>query len=244
MPEGGCLTIAATVRRVSDGEVNDLPAGSYVRLSVADSGTGMDEAVLGRAIEPFFSTKGVGHGTGLGLSMVHGLIAQLGGAMTIDSKIGLGTCVALWLPEAVERAATTAGEPQPQPARRGSGIALLVDDEPLVRASVGEMLADLGYEVVEAESATDALQKVSQGLAVELVVTDHLMPGMTGSELARSLRELRPAMAVLIISGHAEAEAIAPDLPHLTKPFRQEALAARIARIRGGGAAGEAQSPE
>jgi CheY-like chemotaxis protein len=143
----------------------------------------------------------------------------------------------------VENAETAAGEPAPQATRRESGTALLVDDEPLVRASVGEMLSDLGYEVVEAESAGDALQRIGQGLAVDLLVTDHLMAGMTGSELARTLRERLPGMAILIISGHAEVEALAPDLPRLTKPFRQEALAAQIALLRDGEAPEEPGVP-
>jgi CheY-like chemotaxis protein len=184
--------------------------------------------VLARAVEPFFSTKGVGHGTGLGLSMVHGLMAQHGGAMTIESKPGLGTCVELWLPRADVATAPAAADPEAGGTRPAAGTALVVDDEPLVRASMAEMLVELGFAVVEAEGATEALRRIGSGLAVDLLVTDHLMPGMTGTELARTVRAIRPETAVLIVSGYAEVDELAPDLPRLTKPFRQEALAAMI----------------
>jgi hypothetical protein len=123
--------------------------GAYVRLSVADTGTGMDEATLARAVEPFFSTKGIGKGTGLGLSMVHGLASQLGGALALSSKPGLGTNVELWLPQAPEPTETE-DSPVVPAAGSGKGTVLLVDDEVLIRMSTADMLAEAGYEVVEA----------------------------------------------------------------------------------------------
>ena len=230
MPDGGTLTISGELREIGEGHRTGLAPGLYVRLSVSDTGAGMDETVLARAIEPFFSTKGVGHGTGLGLSMVHGLTAQLGGAMTIDSRVAFGTCVALWLPRASQAMAAASGELRPPAPHEARGIALLVDDEPLVRASVAEMLSDLGYSVIEAASAAEALGRLDGGLEPDLLVADHLMAGMTGSELVRTVRDRWPTVPALIISGH-EVDAIAPDLARLTKPFRQEELAALIASL-------------
>jgi PAS domain S-box-containing protein len=225
MPDGGVLTIAASAEEA--GQADDLPPGNYVRLSVADTGCGMDEATLAHAIEPFFSTKGVGQGTGLGLSMVHGLAAQLGGALRLRSKPGEGTDVALWLPCASSAPLGRRSEAVGR-SLSASGTVLLVDDEPLVRASTAEMLADMGFDVIELASAEEAALRLSRGVKVDLVVTDHLMPGMTGTDLARIVRESRPDLPVLIISGYAEAEGVAPDLPRLTKPFRHAELAAMI----------------
>ncbi|MFC7536104.1 PAS domain S-box protein [Sphingomonas sp. GCM10030256] len=236
MPTGGTLRISANAERVGEDHPSALPAGRYIRLSVADTGTGMDEATLARAIEPFFSTKGVGKGTGLGLSMVHGLSSQLGGALTIRSRLGVGTNVELWLPISTAGAELDAVAP-PSPAEggveAGRGTALLVDDEDLVRLSTADMLADVGYRVVEASSAEEALRlfKRSSG-SFDLLVTDHLMPGMNGTDLAREARALRPDLPVLIVSGYAESEGIAPDLPRLTKPFRKDELAASLAEVR------------
>jgi CheY-like chemotaxis protein len=196
----------------------------------------MDEATLARAVEPFFSTKGIGKGTGLGLSMVHGLTEQLGGGLTITSRPAKGTTVDLWLPIspfAVEEDGQSPGTAKAPEAR---GKALLVDDEELVRLSTADMLMDLGYEVVEAASAEQALRLVGEGLRPELVVTDHLMPGMSGVDLARELRADRPDLPVLIVSGYADVDGIAPGFPRLTKPFRSAELAASLAALVPAGA--------
>ncbi|MEG8038855.1 PAS domain S-box protein [Sphingomonas sp. LR60] len=231
MPDGGNLTIEVSRESVRDARPG-LSRGHYVRISVRDTGTGMDEQTRARAIEPFFSTKGIGRGTGLGLSMVHGLAAQLGGALTIDSALGVGTTVALWLrvghdlPEAEQRSAHA--------AERGAdakGLILLVDDEDLVRMSTAHMLSDLGYDVVEAALGETALQMVRDGLAPELLVTDHLMPGMTGAQLIKALKEIRPDLPALIVSGYAEAEGIDPAVPRITKPFRSSELADALTEV-------------
>ena len=192
---------------------------------------GMDDATRQRAIEPFFSTKGIGRGTGLGLSMAHGLASQLGGALTISSSPGLGTNVELWLPASE----TPADEPvQPNndaPAEARAGTILLVDDEMLVRASTADMLTELGYDVVEAVNAEDALQKFQTGQPFDMLVTDHLMPGMNGVDLVHAVRELEPGLPVLIVSGYAETDGVPQYLPRLTKPFRQADLAAAIAGV-------------
>ena len=231
MPGGGELTISASRASVRGRHPAGLRVGHYVRLSVADTGVGMDEATRARAIEPFFSTKGIGKGTGLGLSMAHGLAAQLGGGLTIISAPGEGTTVELWLPvspDAIGSDDQIRVLPRISVAR---GTALLVDDEELVRMSTADMLNDLGYDVVEAKSAEEALHLIEAGVAPTILVTDHLMPGMNGEELARSLRTRMPDLPVLIVSGYAEAEGIAPDLPRLTKPFRNAELADRLETI-------------
>jgi len=230
MPDGGTLRISASAHVLTAGEVHGLRAGSYLRLSVADSGVGMDAATIARAIEPFFSTKGVGKGTGLGLSMVHGLASQLGGALTITSNVGLGTNVELWLPQTDDAPEVAAVAAAQEPSGR-SGTALLVDDEEFVRLTTADMLGDLGYHVIEAASAEDALALIVAGTAFDLLVTDHLMPGMTGTQLARAVRERRASLPVLIISGYADVEGIAPDLPRLTKPFRKSDLAASLTSL-------------
>ena len=238
MPQGGTITVSADLETVGRGHASGAPPGRYVRLAVADTGTGMDPETLARAVEPFFSTKGVGRGTGLGLSMVHGLAAQLGGGLTLESAPGRGTTAFLWLP--VSDAVPPAAEPRSAEPRRETraGHVLLVDDEPLVRASTADMLAELGYAVEEAESGAEALDRIAKRTP-DIVVTDHLMPGLSGTELAAALRLTRPGLPVLIVSGYADLEGLPADLPRLTKPFRQADLAACIAALRENPAAAE-----
>lgn len=231
MPEGGVLRISTDAETVGRQHRTNLAPGRYLLLSVADTGSGMDESTLKQAIEPFFSTKGIGKGTGLGLSMVHGLASQLGGALTIRSTPGLGTNVELWLPQSAEPLVAPERVTDFAPFAKGSGTALLVDDEDIVRLSTADMLIELGYKVVEAASAEEALKLVDRGLRPDVLVTDHLMPGMSGMELARTMRNSRSSLKVLIVSGYAEAEGIAPDLARLTKPFRNADLAACLAAL-------------
>ena len=220
MPDGGSLTV----------EVVASPDRASVCVRVTDTGCGMDAATLARAIEPFFSTKGIGQGTGLGLSMVHGLALQLGGKLDIDSVPGEGTAIELLLP-ATERSGETATAPAASPAQQGSGTAILVDDEDLVRASVSEMLADFGFTVVEASSAAQALKLIDSGERPSILVTDHLMPGMTGGELIAAARERVPGLPVLLISGYAENEGVPAGIPRLGKPFRAADLEAVLAQV-------------
>nr|WP_314447269.1 ATP-binding protein [uncultured Sphingomonas sp.] len=231
MPEGGTLRISVEAATVGRQHRSQLEPGRYLLLSVADTGTGMDEATLARAVEPFFSTKGVGKGTGLGLSMVHGLAQQLGGAVTIRSTVGVGTNVELWLPQS--RSSSMAAEEASfgQVELTGQGTVLLVDDEDVVRLSTADMLIELGYQVVEASSAEEAQSLLNRGLNPQLVITDHLMPGMSGTELARTLQSQRQGIKVLVISGYADTSGIDPDLPRLTKPFRNAELAASLAAL-------------
>jgi PAS domain S-box-containing protein len=231
MPDGGGLTISSRRESLSGPHASGLQPGEYVLLRVVDTGIGMDKETLRRAIEPFFSTKGVGKGTGLGLSMVHGLAAQLGGTLTIESAPARGTAIELWLP--ISTAAVVGNEAAAARSigHVGRGVALLVDDEALVRMSTADMLTDLGFEVVEANSAEDALQLIRSSASPDLLVTDHLMPGMSGVELARQVQRIKPQLPILVVSGYAELEGIAPDLPRLTKPFRNAELEESIAAV-------------
>jgi CheY-like chemotaxis protein len=231
MPDGGTLRIAAGRESVQAGHRSKLRTGHYICLSVTDTGAGMDEETLARAVEPFFSTKGIGKGTGLGLSMVHGLASQLGGALTIQSRPGLGTNVELWLPQSsaiAGKEASLGNEPTPQLL---SGTALLVDDEELVRMSTADMLVDLGYAVIEAVSGEEAMRLVREGKHFDILVTDHLMPGMTGTDLIQAVRSAKPGTPVLLVSGYAENAAIDPSIPRLTKPFRKDELASAITKL-------------
>lgn len=242
MEGGGSLTISASE---AAGQAAGLAPGRYVRVVAADTGTGMDAATMARAIEPFFSTKGVGKGTGLGLSMVHGLAAQSGGTLTLESEPGRGTRIALWLPATAEASAAgpaDAGEPM---AAVHASTVLLVDDEDLVRTATADMLRDLGYTVVEASSGAGALAALRRGCDPDVLVTDYLMPGMTGSALIAELRAAGLRMPVLLVTGYANCgEDVPADVPRLSKPFRQTDLAARLhdmlERPAGGGALSKA----
>jgi CheY-like chemotaxis protein len=192
----------------------------------------MDDATIARAIEPFFSTKGVGQGTGLGLSMAHGLASQLGGALTIESQPGAGAHISIWLPQSVDPA--IAQESAERSLLRGAevGVVLLVDDEPHIRAITAEMLTELGFDVREANSSEAALSAVQGGFTPNILITDHLMPGMTGVELAYAIQAIVPEARALIISGFAEVESLDPSLNRLAKPFVQSDLASALAELR------------
>jgi PAS domain S-box-containing protein len=232
MPKGGTITIAAD--RVAPGAAQpELPPRDYVRISVADTGTGMDQETLARAIEPFFSTKETGRGTGLGLSMVHGLAGQLGGHFAIASTPGRGTRVELWLPVATAAAASPRREVHPQRPHafvRPLDV-LLVDDEQLVRDGTAAMLRELGHRVVEATGAGEALEKLQDGLQVDVVVTDYKMPRMDGAELAHRLRRSQPRLPVLLITGYSGSADDTVGLSRLAKPFRQADIAAALEEL-------------
>jgi signal transduction histidine kinase/CheY-like chemotaxis protein len=228
----GQMTISVTAESVEPRHPEGLKPGRYVRVCVSDTGKGMDEATRARAIEPFFSTKGTGQGTGLGLSMAHGLASQLGGALTIESQPGEGTQVAIWLPQSVEPPTSGLTSERGRVPQAEAGLVLLVDDEAHIRAITAEMLTELGFRVQEALSPEAALAAVEDGLEPDILVTDHLMPGMTGVELAHAVRARRPQTYTLIISGFAEVESLDATLPRLAKPFVQSDLAKALADIR------------
>ena len=195
----------------------------------------MDEKTLARAAEPFFTTKGVGKGTGLGLSMVHGFAAQSGGAIRISSRVREGTMIEVWLPVAQESATV---DVTPIAPRTDETVApcrvLVVDDDPLVAASTAAMLEDLGHVAIEALSGQRALDMLSIGATPDLVIVDHAMPGMTGTELARQIERSWPDLPVILASGYAELpQGEETDLPRLAKPYVQAELAMQIAKVRG-----------
>jgi signal transduction histidine kinase len=236
MAKGGTITIAARTESIAAGDVQGLVAGDYVCVSVVDEGCGMDELTLKRAAEPFFTTKDAGKGTGLGLSMVHGLAAQSGGVIRLDSQVGAGTKVELWLPVAgrgeAERPRSALSTSATVPSR--SYAVLFVDDDPMVASGTSAMLHELGHRVVMAFSAASALDVIRSGAPVDLVITDHAMPGMSGTELAKHVRDLRPHMPIILATGYADAPSGAvPDMARLDKPYRIENLAAMIATVVG-----------
>ncbi|MBP2312585.1 response regulator [Azospirillum soli] len=233
MPGGGTLVIRS-VNCAADAAARpaDLAPGDFVRIAVTDTGTGMSPDVAARVFEPFFTTKGVGHGTGLGLSMVHGLAAQSGGTATLDTRIGAGTTVALYLPRAeIGERMLEAAVPEPEAAKHQRfATVLVVEDEALVRMTTVTVLEQAGFHVTEASSAIEALEILSGETEVDLVLTDYAMPGMTGLELIRTLRAERPNLPVLMVTGYAEIPKAAQidGLTIIQKPYRSEELEARI----------------
>jgi CheY-like chemotaxis protein len=222
MPNGGRIDITVVEHPAKRDPA--LAPGRYLRLSVADNGTGMSPEILKRAIEPFFSTKQVGKGTGLGLSMVHGLAVQLGGALQLTSTVGKGTCATLVLPVAAFAPETETPAPVVEKVQR-SAVILFVDDDPLIAMSTMEMLEDLGHRVIGANSGQQALDILRSEQPIDLMVTDHMMPGMTGLELVAASREVRPSMPVLLATGYAELpEGTQLNLPRLAKPYHQDQL--------------------
>jgi signal transduction histidine kinase/CheY-like chemotaxis protein len=227
MPDGGVLTIS--LDRV-EGTIGDRRHGQFVRLSVIDTGHGMNEETLRKATDPFFSTKELGKGTGLGLSMVHGLALQLGGVLRLASEVGRGTRAELWLPTttATPKEPTDVAEQNVEELPRLK--ILIVDDDALISMSTVDMLEDLGHEVLEAHSGKRALEILQDVEGVDLMITDYSMPKMNGMELATTARDLRPDLPILLATGYAELPSgPALDLPRIDKPYHQERLAAGIA---------------
>jgi signal transduction histidine kinase len=233
MPQGGRLTIAARRETIEIGRQDLLP-GDYVCLAVTDTGTGMDEAILKRAAEPFFTTKGVGKGTGLGLSMVHGLAAQSEGATRITSRVGVGTTVELWLPVASDIEATRRQAAASVVAPTRPCSVLIVDDDPMVAATTAAMLEDLGHSVLVVSSGPLALNVVRSDAHIDLIVTDYAMPGMTGAELAKHIRQVRPGLPIILATGYADLpNSEDPGLPRLAKPYRRDEMARLLATLVG-----------
>ncbi len=235
MPEGGRLTISASETDAPPG-LQRSP-GRYVQLLMADTGTGMDRETLSHATEPFFTTKGVGKGTGLGLAMVRGLTEQSGGTLAIESEVGKGTTVRLWLPVARDDAAgpVRPAEPSPAAARREPARlrVLVVDDDFLVAMNTTAMLEDLGHEVVEVHSGALALEAIERRGPFDLMITDQAMPQMTGVQLVEAVRRRWPELPVILATGYAELPPdIDPAIPRLGKPFFQSDLERALGHIR------------
>ena len=241
MPRGGLLEISTDLIDVDEASARlqaDATPGSYIRIAVRDTGEGMSAEVLSRAVEPFFSTKEVGQGTGLGLSMVYGFAKQSGGHLVINSVEGEGTTIELFVPRSSAKAeARTARDESPDlPSGNGERI-LLCEDDVDVRRFSSETLSDLGYEVIEAGDATSALDAMQSNGRVDLLFTDIVLPGgRTGADLAREARRLQPDLKVLFATGYArsaldEREDPGSGIELLLKPFGVEALAAKIREI-------------
>ena len=233
MPEGGTIVLSARQETIGPDNPDRLAPGDHVCISVADTGEGMDEATLARAAEPFFTTKGVGRGTGLGLSMVHGVAEQSGGRLLLRSRPGEGTTAEIWLRPADLAAVVDQALPEETgaPVRARPLTILVVDDDALVLMNTAAMLDDLGHEVLEASSGQQALRVLRRGKPVDLVLTDQVMPGMTGLDLLAEIAAEWPGVPVVLASGYAELPAgTDPDLPRLAKPFQQEALARAVAQ--------------
>jgi NO-binding membrane sensor protein with MHYT domain/nitrogen-specific signal transduction histidine kinase len=235
MPDGGSITIAADAESIDENNALGLPAGGYIRLRVTDTGLGMDEATLRRALEPFFTTKGTGRGTGLGLSIVHGLAEQSGGRLVLKSRRGDGTTAEVWLPVSREDVRR-----EPQPAAKAAQAetdrnrqplrVLVVDDDNLVLAGTAAMLEDLGHTALEAASGDEALGLLDKGERIDLVITDQVMPRMTGTELSAQIKAKWPQIPIMLATGYAELSSKAdPKLFKLTKPFSQDMLSSAIA---------------
>ena len=234
MPHGGSIIISARAENLAADNGADAVPGDYVQLSLADTGEGMDEATLRHAVEPFFTTKGVGKGTGLGLAMVHGVAEQSGGKLKLDSKPGAGTTATIWLPVSMAeldgcgKEAARAQLPVVSAANRST--ILVVDDDDLVRVSTCAMLDDSGYAVIETDNAFRALEIISSSTGVDLLLTDQAMPGMTGLQLAVATKKLRPKLPIILATGFAELPKEAPGiLRRLAKPYRIADLVEAIA---------------
>jgi PAS domain S-box-containing protein len=229
MPKGGTITIGAR----EHSELTGLKPGDYICVSVTDTGLGMDEDTLKRATEPFFTTKGVGKGTGLGLPMVHGMAEQSGGKLVLKSQLGYGTSAELFLP--VARGAAEALEQDKtfdmRTVLQKKLTILTVDDDPLVALNTSSLLEELGHTVYSVPSGRHALDILRLKGEIDLLITDQLMPGMTGSELASAIRAKRPELPIILATGYAElAAGEGRGLPRLSKPFSQQDLAEAIAR--------------
>ncbi|HEY8592638.1 MAG TPA: response regulator [Sphingomicrobium sp.] len=237
MPSGGTVTICAENHHVRSGELPGLDAGDYVRLAVIDTGTGIAREHLEKVLEPFFTTKEVGKGSGLGLSMVYGFAKQSNGAFRLDSEVGKGTTAELWLPRAPEQTAEKPSAPLDTSVRDDTRSlrVLLVDDHAEVRSTTAAILSDFGHEVVEASSAGQALKVLEAGdCNFDLMITDYAMPNVSGAEFLRAARSLCPGVPALIITGYADAGAIQdrPDgVEVLLKPFTQRKLEDAIHRV-------------
>ena len=236
MPDGGDLTFRTCAVTAADGDslAAGLQAGDYVRVLVADTGVGMSEEVRAHAHEPFFTTKGPGSGTGLGLSMVYGFVSELGGALAFDSAPGAGTTVSVFLRKADGVPVVETSDPTDQVGPGRAGRVLVVDDDAGVRLATRAMLEELGHEVIEAGGGAEALEVLGRDRRFDLLVIDFAMPLMNGSQLAAEVRQRWPDAPILFVTGYVENDALRPwsDLGYVTvqKPFRASDLAAAVDR--------------
>lgn len=240
MPDGGTLTIATANLAAGTAAQSlppDLAPGDYVRIAVSDTGTGMAPDVIARAFEPFFTTKPIGQGTGLGLASIYGFARQSKGEVAIESELGRGTTVALYLPRhmGADDAASDTASGDMAITGRGETI-LVIEDEPVVRALIVELLDDLGYCTLAADDAEPGLELLRSGAPIDLMITDIGLPGMDGRDLGRIAREMRPGLPILYMTGYADTATDADDIAEegtalITKPFGGPLLADRVAAM-------------
>jgi CheY-like chemotaxis protein len=235
MPKGGKLTIEtapAVLTRTPVYHLSPLAPGSYVRLSVSDTGTGMTPEVQAHMFEPFFSTKEEGKGTGLGLSTVFGIVTRSGGGLDVDSQMGHGTRFDVYLPSMTAEAEQVTKQETHQQSTRGHETVLLVEDEASVRELVRDELRNLGYRIFEAKNGLEACLVATQQMGtLHLLLTDVVMPAMSGRELAQHLRVIKPDLKVLYMSGYNDDIGVGADEPasaYLQKPFTLEGLSRSI----------------
>jgi CheY-like chemotaxis protein len=237
MPAGGTVTVSAENRTLEADNWAELPAGDYVLLSVADKGIGISPDDLEKVMEPFFTTKEIGKGSGLGLSMVYGFAKQSDGAFRLESTLGSGTTAELWLPRAPEHALRKAKQGKREPRIKSSRAlrVLLVDDHPEVRTTTAAVLEELGHKVVEAANGADALARMEQGdCEYDVIVSDYAMPHLSGTDFLAEARKLCPDVPALIITGYVDSEAISdrPDgVEVVAKPFTTHKLEAALSRV-------------
>jgi CheY-like chemotaxis protein len=238
MPDGGTLDLDARNVTLDEDAVAGVASGSYVKLSVIDTGCGMPPEIRDRVFEPFFTTKEVGKGTGLGLSMVYGFVRQSGGHVTIESTMGVGTTVSLYLPKSTQAADVGTDIAQSQDIAAGSGRVLIVEDDPDVMDITSTILSELGYEVVCAEDSVAAVRILRDDDRLDLLFSDIMMPGgISGVELAREAKQIRSGIRILLTSGNAEEalsrHAAEGEFPVIGKPFRRVELARYLRLIMG-----------
>ena len=239
MPLGGTVRIeTANVQAGQARHPGDLPPGDFVRVSVIDDGVGISEEVLAKVFEPFFTTKQQGKGTGLGLSQVYGLAKQSGGTVAIESAVGRGTSVHVYLRRAERPAkdgADGSAERLKEPlAAPGDHVVLVADDDAEVRGVFVDYLAKLGFQAIEAESGPDALARFYDGEQIDLLLADFAMPGMTGAELVRRAREVRPDLPVMMVTGYFDDAQLGQlDIEILRKPIRLADLGDRVCELLG-----------
>jgi two-component system cell cycle sensor histidine kinase/response regulator CckA len=226
MPRGGVIRVRASLVPVAE-HAQGVPPGEWVRVSVEDGGSGIDPEVLPAIFEPFFSTKGEGEGTGLGLSTVYGIVTQAGGHVSVESTMGEGTRFELYFPPVMEPAPSSGDERPPAPleaAGSAGARVLLVEDQMRLRTVTAMLLRDSGFQVLEADGGPAALELLGGGEAADLVITDLTMPRMSGLELIGRLRAERPDLPVVLMSGYAVGAAVPGDVALLEKPFTPTAL--------------------
>jgi signal transduction histidine kinase len=235
MEVGGALTVeTGNITLGQPSRPEEAPAGDYVMVAVTDTGSGMSEAVLSKAFEPFFTTKDVGKGSGLGLSQVYGLAKQSGGGVRIDSTLGVGTSVQVFLPKAsVSPDLDAVAPPDAQAVGPHNVQVLLVDDDSAVREVTAGILQDLGYRVIEAGSGGAALEVLDREADIDILLVDFAMPGMNGAEVAREVHARRPGLPILFVTGYADTEVLTAggDDGILRKPFLERDLSAKLRSV-------------